>query len=761
MNNINSKELILKYTMGGLILGLFFPILALIIDFSITDISFSFSGIAQIIKENPIHWIIGSAPFIIVFFAYLTGKTLIKNAEQSKKSLKSELQKSKKILNFVQKLINNEIDAEYELQGNNDELGKSIVNLRDNLKKNKEKDILRRKEDEQHNWISEGLAKFGEILRSDNNNMEELSYNIISNFLKYLDANQGGFFILNDNNKDDKHFELTACYAYDRKKFCDKRIEWGEGLTGTCALEKQTIHITEIPDSYINITSGLGKANPRSLLIIPLIFNDELYGIIEMASFKKFEKFEIEFVEKVAESIASTISTVKINLRTAQLLKESQEQAEALAAQEEEMRQNMEELQVTQEEAARQAEKFSSFTNSVNHTLIRAEYYTDGTLLYANTKFLNKLGYSGISEIEGKHISIFINKKDKEWFFKIWDGLAKGGKHFEGDMKHVTKQGQDLWTMANYTCVRKDDGSVEKILFLAIDTTEQKKQSLDYQGQIDALNRSSLKAEFAPNGEILNCNDLFIETMGYTMDEINNKSVFDFIDIIELQNFKKIWERVTKGVPFQGQVKNLTKSDEEKWFRGTYTAVNDMYGDVAKIIYIANEITKEKLMEIETGKQTEQLKIQEEKLRLSGMELSKKLEKAKEEMKLQFKETEKIKIRNERTLEGALDAIITINQNGTIEFFNKAAEELWGKQREEVLGKNVKILFSEEAQKEDEFVSSYVEPEKNKIIGQRKEVNIKNKEGEDVPVLFLLSEAKVEDEHTFTAFIQNIEVELF
>jgi PAS domain S-box-containing protein len=87
----------------------------------------------------------------------------------------------------------------------------------------------------------------------------------------------------------------------------------------------------------------------------------------------------------------------------------------------------MEELQATQEEAARQSEKFVSFTNSVNHTLIRAEYLTDGTLIYANTKFLNKLGYSSNLEVEGKHISMFINKKDREWFEPLWDELAKGG----------------------------------------------------------------------------------------------------------------------------------------------------------------------------------------------------------------------------------------------------------------------------------------------------------------------------------------------
>ena len=230
------------------------------------------------------------------------------------------------------------------------------------------------------------------------------------------------------------------------------------------------------------------------------MINKDVHGVIELASFQKFEKFEIEFAEKVAESIASTISAVSINIKTSELLRATQEQAQILASQEEQMRQNMEELQATQEEAARQGEKLASFTSAVNHTLIRAEYNTDGTLIYANTKFLSKLGYTSNSEVEGKHISTFINLKDRVWFDPIWEGLSGGGRHFEGDMKHVTKTGQDLWTIATYTCMRRDDGSVEKILFLAIDTTDTKKQSLDFEAQIDALNRSSIKAEFSPKG---------------------------------------------------------------------------------------------------------------------------------------------------------------------------------------------------------------------------------------------------------------------
>jgi PAS domain S-box-containing protein len=186
-----------------------------------------------------------------------------------------------------------------------------------------------------------------------------------------------------------------------------------------------------------------------------------------------------------------------------------------------------------------------------------------------------------------------------------------------------------------------------------------------------------------------------------------------------------------------------------------------MYGEVEKVVYIGNDITNEKLMEIETKQQHDVLKKQEKLLRESEKELSRKLKEARQEMKEQFKEIEQIKIRNERTLEGALDAIITTSHDNKILFFNHAAELLAGYAKEEVLGKNIGMLFDTDTVDQDEFLQKYTGPGDHKIVGQRKEVKIKTKNGEEKPVLVLLSKAHVEKETTYTAFIQTIEVELF
>lgn len=213
------------------------------------------------------------------------------------------------------------LDAEFEPLSKDDKLGNSLLKMRDSIKQAGQEEEKRRLENERRSKANEGYAVFAELVRQSNKDIHELSYEIISNLVNSLNLNQGGIFLLNDD-EDEEFLELTASVAYGRRKFNEKKIIIGDGLAGACAYERKKIYLTDIPSDYTEIRSGLGTANPKSLLIIPLLTEDFLVGVIELASLKEIDDFDIEFIEKVSETIAASLFAAKINAKTRKLQSE-------------------------------------------------------------------------------------------------------------------------------------------------------------------------------------------------------------------------------------------------------------------------------------------------------------------------------------------------------------------------------------------------------------------------------------------------------
>ena len=245
------------------------------------------------------------------------------------------------------------------------ELSSSEQELKDNLKKIEQQ----QEEEKRRNWSTEGIAKFSNLMRS-NLSGDEIYKQIVYDLTKYIGANQCWMFLTN-NEKGVVTLDLVSCYAYDRHKYLEKSLDPGQGLAGQAYLEKRHIYLLDIPDNYVTITSGLGEAPPKSILIMPMVVNEEVQGVFEIASFKTFEQFEIEFVRELSEALASFISVNRINEQTKILLEESQQQAEEMRSQEEEMRQNMEELAATQEEMQRKEQEYVSRIEELERELGR------------------------------------------------------------------------------------------------------------------------------------------------------------------------------------------------------------------------------------------------------------------------------------------------------------------------------------------------------------------------------------------------------
>ncbi|MBO7598601.1 MAG: GAF domain-containing protein [Bacteroidales bacterium] len=392
----------------------------------------------------------------------------------------------KETTQFASSIGSGNLDTEFKPLSENDLLGNSLLEMRGNLYKSQQEDQKRQREDSLRKWANEGLTQFSEILRQSTSNITDLANNVLKNLIHFLDANQGGLFLYNDNDKNDVYLELVSSYAYNQERKKKKKIYLGEGLIGTCAIEKSYVYLTDLPNDYLSITSGLGGANPNCLLIMPLKVEEQIFGVMEIASFKKMEKHEIDFVEKVSESIASTLSIAKINQRTAELLAQSQQQAEEMASQEEEMRQNLEELQATQEESARKEAEMQSILNAVNSSSLVIEYDLTGNITSVNEAFCKTMNLQREQTIgrtldEFRDTSAENSLQDADFWNRVRDGEV-----VKRTDKYVTG-GEEHWLHQVFTPIIDSDGFPYKILNMATDITASKKQELELKLQADKM----------------------------------------------------------------------------------------------------------------------------------------------------------------------------------------------------------------------------------------------------------------------------------
>ena len=249
---------------------------------------------------------------------------------------------------FAKEIAIGNFSYQFNISGDTDLLGNSLIELKDSLVVAKREEKRREIEDARRRRTADGIAKFSDILRQNQNNLKKLGQEVISNLVKFINANQGVLFTLVEED-DETYLNLLSAYAWNREKFLEKKIQMGEGLIGSVAQEKFTVYMTDVPEDYIEIKSGTGSANPKSILIIPLKVEEEVLGVLEIASFQEFEQYEIELVEIIAENIASTLKSVRITAQTSELLEKFQIQAAEMKEQEHAMKETIDDLRRSEE----------------------------------------------------------------------------------------------------------------------------------------------------------------------------------------------------------------------------------------------------------------------------------------------------------------------------------------------------------------------------------------------------------------------------
>ncbi len=380
---------------------------------------------------------------------------------------------------FVTNIGKGNYNIEYEPLSKQDKLGNALLEMKENIVISSREEEKRKHEDEIRTWTNEGLTKFNDILRQTQGNIGEMSAKVISELVKFINANQGGMFVFNDDSEE-KYLELTAAYAYGHEKKKKKIIYPGEGMVGMVAAEKKTVYMTEIPETYITITSGLGDAVPRSLLIVPMITEDQIVGVIELASFNELKKHQINFVEILSETIASSLSITKINQKTAVLLKQSQEQAELMKIQEEEMRQNFEELQQAQEDAAQKTAEMSGILAAIDTSSLVLEIDLKGNIISANRNIL-KLIETEEDDLKDKKIKDLIHFKSDQEFNEFWQKLINGQNIQRTE--YVQIENREYWFSTVYAPILDENSKISYILSIASDLSESKKLEFELKEQ--------------------------------------------------------------------------------------------------------------------------------------------------------------------------------------------------------------------------------------------------------------------------------------
>ncbi len=599
---------------------------------------------------------------------------------------------------FVREIEKGNLDVPIGVNESSSELTASLVSMRDQMKKFSE-------EERERSWVNEGMAKFVDILRSrKNENLSTLADNVIRNLVSYLQANQGGLFLLNDENKSDTFLELVACYAYDRKKFLQKRVEIGEGILGQVVLEKQSLYMTEVPTNFVRISSGLGEALPRNILIVPLKLEEQIYGVIEIAAFQYLKKYQIDFVERLGESIASTIAGVKGKDRTEALLSSTQQQAEEMRAQEEEMRQNMEELSATQEEMQRVMKEIEGKEAYVSNLLnvskdmiftIDHEY----KLKTWNQAFAKSLEAFGMRMEKGMDTMAWYSGDEAKKQIELYQRV------FAGEVVEFTTpsaiNGETFYFLSINAPLRDKSGKIVEIAVFSKDVTamtnaQMKSEQLLKEAQIQSEDLQRIMKE-VEGKEVYTTNLLNVSTDSiYTIDREYKLMTWNKAFAKSLEGFGMRHEKGSNTLDwYQGDEKakqielyNKVWSGESVeftspaelngktyYFLSIYAPLRNEHGEVIEAAVFAKDITvmmtsqkhAEQLLK-ESQSQSEELKAQEEELRQNMEELSA----TQEEMHRVMKEVEAKEYYVSNLLNVSTDSIFTITRDYKLATWNHA-----------------------------------------------------------------------------------------
>ncbi len=523
---------------------------------------------------------------------------------------------------YSKKVSQNQFVKDMDILPKEGSLGQALDQMQNGLSKISEANEIR-------NWTNTGMLKFSELVTRYSDNLESLAQQVINNLVLYLDINQGGFFVVENLGGEGEKLRLSASYAYNREKFIEKEIALGQGIIGQVWLEKKTQYMEDIPENYVTITSGLGEATPRALLIVPLVSSQHIHGILELGSFEKIPEYKIAFVKEIAETVGQSIAALQINQQTRTLLSESQELTRTLRNQEEVMRQNYLELETTQKqmrstqkELAEKEANLDALINNTSHAIVGIDQNYQITVV--NRAMRQLYLESGVRLDVGSHLKHELSPEEtlvsRDEFERVLDG-----ERIE-ILREVEKYGNTLYYNLHYNPIRDEEKHVIGASVFVENITDQKLANMqlkEAEANLTSLINDTEDAIMAldQNFRIIVVNEVYkkeFEKRGVSLQI--GETIFDYMTTREMKRWKALYDRALNGEHFSKVIdsgKFPNKTYREHWFN----PIRDEMDKITGFSIFSRDITESKKSEIkirqlllDSLEATESLKAKEEEM---------------------------------------------------------------------------------------------------------------------------------------------------
>jgi len=365
-------------------------------------------------------------------------------------------------------IADGDLEVEFNVLSKKDQLGKSLKKMVRNLNKYS-------KESENHKWITDGKLIINDAVKGEYS-ITELSNNIVNSLAKYLQIPVGAFYVLNDNM-----LKLSGSYAFTRHKSRSVEFKVGEGLVGQVMSEKEQLHLSEIPNNYLNVKSGLGMAVPTDISIFPFIHEGSVNSVLEIGTFGPLQPAQLRFIEEISNDIAQAIDLSQKRIRIKSIGLELNQQIKSL-----------------------------------DNSAIVSITDSKGDIIYVNDMFCEISKYSREELIGKNHRILKSGKQPDSLFVGLWKSISMG-KVWNKEICNRAKDGSYYWVDTTITPFMGLDGKIEKYVGIRFDITQQKEQQLKLEGQ--SIELKSQTEELMASEEELKEQQVELEQTNTTLEE--------------------------------------------------------------------------------------------------------------------------------------------------------------------------------------------------------------------------------------------------